>query len=399
MKIIQVNCVSYGSTGRIASDIHKKLLSLGHESYFAFGMGKSEVENTIRISNWFDNRLHIRLSNFTGLHGLFSVIATIRFIKKLKKINPDIIHLHNMHGYYINVPILFAYLIKNNIKAVWTLHDCWPFTGKCPHYVAVNCEKWKVQCFECDQKHSYPYSKFFDTSKVLYNLKKYMFTKVNDLKLITVSDWLKKQAEQSFLSDFPINRIYNGIDINTFFYRDDFNDIKDKHRIPYDKKIILGVASSWDKRKGLKVFIELSEKVNENEIIVLVGLNKHQIEELPCNIIGISRTDDAHELAMLYSCADVLVNPSIEETFGMVTAEAISCGTFVIVANSTACPEVISSETGIAVDTFDANVLIQIIRKIFERTKETKRFHEYIEKYFSRDRMVEDYIGSYYNFQ
>ncbi len=398
MKIVQINCVPNGSTGHIASDIHRKLLELGYESFFAYGVGQCDLENTYKISNWFDNHLHIYLSRYTGFHGFFSVFATLKFVKYLKKVKPDLVHLHNIHGYYINVPVLFNYLKKKHIKTMWTFHDCWPFTGKCTHYTVVGCDKWKTQCSDCPQSRQYPSSYWFDTSKIHYKYKKKLFTSLQDLTITTVSEWLKNQVEMSYLSKYPVVRIYNGIDTSKFKKCDDYEDIHKKYNISAEDKIILGVASSWNERKGLKTFLEISKRLNQDEKIILVGLNDLQIESLPNNIIGIKRTENFQELANLYGRADVFFSPSLEETFGLVTAEALACGTPVVVINSTACAEIVSDDVGIVLDDVNnIDMIINSFRNIFSKDYDFDKCQKHIKDNYSKEKMIENYINEYKN--
>lgn len=398
MKIVQVNCVPNGSTGHIASNIHSKLLELGYESYFAYGLGQCDLKNTYKISNWFDNHVHVYLSRYTGFHGCFSIFATLKFLKYLKKIKPDLVHLHNIHGYYINVPILFNYLKKHNIKTMWTFHDCWPFTGKCTHYTVVGCDKWKTECTNCPQRRQYPSSYWFDTSKIHYKYKKKLFTSLQDLTITTVSEWLKNQVEMSYLSKYPVVRIYNGIDTSKFKKCDSYEDIHKKYNISAEDKIILGVASSWNERKGLKTFLEISKRFNQDEKIILVGLNDLQIESLPNNIIGIKRTENFQELAKLYGRADAFFSPSLEETFGLVTAEALACGTPVVVINSTACAEIVSDEVGIVLDDVNnIDMIINSFRNIFSKNYDFDKCQKHIKDNYTKEKMIENYINEYKN--
>lgn len=395
MKILQINCSAGGSTGNIASSIHQKLLAEGYDSYFAYGLGKCDLKKTYRISNWLDNHIHLYLANFTGFHGFFSVICTLRFLSFVNKIKPDIIHLHNLHGYYLNIPLVFKYIKKNNISIMWTLHDCWAYTGKCPHYTMANCEKWKNECYGCSQKKQYPFSYLFDTSGVLYKYKKKLFTSIDDINIVTVSNWLKSQAKMSFLSSFDIKTIYNGIDTQTFTLCDNNEYINKKYKLASDDKLILGVASGWSERKGLKNFIDISYQLKENEKIILVGLTDSQIEMLPQNITGIKRTENKQELAMLYSRADVFLNTSKEETFGLVTAEALSCGAPVVAFDSTACSEIITEKCGIVLKNDDIHSIINGIRSAYKFKINSRDFNLYINNNFSKEKMVNNYLGEY----
>ncbi len=345
MKVVQINCTASGSTGNIAKAIHKQLLKDGNESYIFYEGGTPTEENMLRIGNYFGLHSHAVLSRNLGRQGYFSRFSTLKLIKRLKKIQPDIIHLHNLHGSYLNLPMLFRYLKKAKSQIVITLHDCWLFTGKCPYFTVAKCYKWKEECGNCPQLVTYPRSKIDTTKKCLADKKKWLSGFDGRMNIYAVSKWLRDTAKESFLSKYPIKTIYNGI--NTEVFRPlDGTSVKNKYGLN-NKFIILGVAFAWDKRKGLDEFLELSENLTEDEVIVLVGLTAEQTRKMPPNIIGITRTEDQEELAQLYSAADVFVSTSKEETFGLVTAEAMACSTPVIVYNLTACGEIVTPDCGI----------------------------------------------------
>lgn len=391
MKVVQINCASGGSTGNIAKAIHNKLIKDKNESYIFFGGGKSSDKNIQPVSSHVFIRLHAFLSRVTGFQGYFSYFHTKKLIRKIKKIAPDIIHLHNLHGSYLCLPTLFRFLKSYQGKIVITLHDCWLFTGKCPHFTEVNCNKWKTECKKCPQLSIYPRSLFFDHTKKMYKDKKRWFMGLKNVQIITVSDWLKKTAQQSFLGQYPIARIYNGIDETIFYPRSCIEETKKQYGLE-NKFVILGVASSWDDRKGLKDFSKLSKMLQLDEKIMLVGLTSQQIENLPPNIIGITKTENQNELAQLYSMADVFINMSIEETFGLVTAEAMACGTPVIVFNSTACGEIVTSNDGFVVKSNDLISVYNSIKTIRDKEKSNREkiFTKYLEQ-----KMVQAYCEVY----
>ena len=369
-KLLQINSVvNSGSTGRIAEEIGQTAIAAGWESYIAYGRNDGQSEShLIHIGNDRDIKLHGLQTRLLDRHGLGSKGATIDFIKKLEYIKPDIIHLHNIHGYYINIEILFNYLIKVEIPVVWTFHDCWPITGHCSHFTYVGCDKWKTQCFECPQKRGYPASYFIDRSKKNYILKKELFNSLSNLTLVPVSQWLSGVLKESFLQNYPIRVINNGI--NTEVFKPSLSsDFRNKYGLE-DKFIMIGVATSWGERKGLKDYIELSKILESEFQIVLVGLNKKQIEQLPNNILGIERTDNVGELADIYSSADLVLNLSYEETFGLTTVEGFVCGTPGIVYNATASPELIDVSTGIVVEQGNINKLTEAIYSIKKKGKE-----------------------------
>lgn len=386
MTVVQINCSSNGSTGNIAKAIHRSLLDNGNSSYIFFGGGTPTEKNMFRIGNDFSLHLHSVLSRNLGKQGYFSLFATKKLIQQLKKIQPDIIHLHNLHGSYLNLPLLFRYLKNSSANIVLTLHDCWLFTGKCPHFTVVGCDKWKESCGNCPQLSTYPRSKVDTTSKSLSDKKKWLSGFGNRMHIVAVSDWLCNTAMQSYLSQYYIKRIYNGIDV-TVFKPTDTTLVRQKYGLE-NKYIILGVSSNWNKQKGLKEFLQLSENLKEDEVIVLVGMTEKQIEELPDNMIGIARTESQAELAALYSAADVFVNTSKEETFGLVTAEAMACGTPVIVYDSTACAEIVDQHNGYVMSTDEGEQLHAYIQR-------AKVDALHVNTIYSDKIMVEQYIKLY----
>lgn len=394
MKVVQINTFASGSTGKLAADIHSMLLSEGHEAYFFYGFGNSSSPNTYRMGDMFDAHLHSFLSRLSGLQGYFSHINTRRMIKKLKRISPDVIHLHNIHGSYLNWPLLFKYLRRTEVKVILTLHDCCYFTGKCPHFTRVGCEKWKDLCSECPQLKRYPSSKWFDFTKKIHTDKKKWFSQLKSVEVVTVSNWLKSMAEQSLLGSYPIRCIYNGINTELFSPHPD-KDVLKKYGID-DNFIIIGVASEWGVNKGFYDFKRLSEMLGEDERIVLVGRDDDVKDELTDKMTVINRTEDQAELASLYSASDVLVSLSIEETFGLVVAEAMSCGTPAIVYDSTACPEVVADGCGFVAPPGDVRQVYEFIKKIRnEKTDRTDICRAHVIENYTHERMVREYKELY----
>ena len=357
MKVVFINSVPYGSTGRICTDICSTLKGRGEEVYLSFGYSYhpiKEIENSyIKIGSIFDKFCHMKLSNLSGKHGMYSKCATHKLIRKLIEIKPDILHLHNLHGWFINLPILFDYIKKNDIKVIWTLHDCWAFTGQCPHFTMVNCQKWRTGCYDCPQYRDYPSTRV-DRSSEMYELKKEWFTGVKNMTIVTPSQWLADLVKQSFLKEYPVKVINNGIDLNVF--KPTESDFRKKHNLE-DKKIVLGVAFGWGVRKGLDVFIELSKRLPDNYKIVLVGTDESADKQLPSNILSIHRTQNQKELAEIYTAADVFANPTREENYPTVNMESLACGTPVITFKTGGSPEIIDENTGVVVDVDDVNSL------------------------------------------
>ena len=350
MKVLQINIFGNLSTGRIAVDLHRMLTSAGYSGLLAFARNNTAKDIPyLRIGNKLDVLFHGIMTRITDRAGFYSYTVTKKLLKEIDEYKPDIIHLHNIHGYYVHIGLLFDYLKKTGIPVVWTLHDCWSYTGHCCYYSMACCDKWKAGCSHCPQKGAYPSSILLDNSKWNYWKKKELFSGVN-MTLVAVSNWLASEVRKSFLSNYPLEVIHNGIDLSVF--KPTISDFREKNGL-MDKKIILGVASTWDKRKGLNDFVELSKILDDKYIIVVVGVTEQQISRLPDNIIGIKRTDSVEELAGLYSTADIYFNASVEETFGLPTIEAMACGTPSIVYNSTALPEVIGPGCGTVVEAHD----------------------------------------------
>ena len=364
--LFQINVTANsGSTGRIAEQIGEVVQREGWRSIIAYGRdanpGTSEY---IKICNNVNIYCNVLSSRLYDSEGLTAKRSTFLLIKKLQEIKPDIIHLHNIHGYYINYRILFSFLKQYRRPVVWTLHDCWPFTGHCTYFDLIGCDKWKVECKNCPQSKSYPKS-YTDFSRRNFYLKKETFTGCNNLTIVPVSYWLESLVKESFMKGYKMKVIHNGVDTDKFSICNNADEIRAKYGITA-KYMILGVASPFTQRKGFLDFISLSQILPEEYCIVLVGLSAAQKKELPGNIIGIERTQDVKELTSLYSCADVFVNLTYEDNFPTTNLEAMACGTPVITYNTGGSPEALDEDTGIVVDKGDLtavkNALISIVR-------------------------------------
>jgi len=395
LKVLQINSVcGRGSTGRIVLDIHKALIEEGHESLVAYGRESATgCENAIRIGTRKDIYAHGLYTRIFDKHGLGSQKATRHFLKDIERESPDIIHLHNIHGYYLNYEILFRFLKDFGKPVIWTFHDCWPFTGHCVYFTYVGCERWQRICHDCLQKRSYPGSLFFDNSKRNFERKRKVFTGVKDLTIVTPSKWLAGLVKQSFLRDYEVVVIPNGIDTTVF--RPVQSDFKRRHDIE-DRFMILGVANVWDQRKGLKYFLELADILENDEVIVLVGLTKKQVENLPENIIGITRTHNVQQLVEIYSAADVFVNPTLEETFGMTNLEAQACGTYVITFDSGGTKEtIIDSSHG----TVCGEKTTKALRKVLNDLRTHGKKNGYVGEYWKTQNDVFEEINKSTFFQ
>ncbi len=392
MKVLQINTVcGTGSTGRIAVDIHNMLLQQGHESTIAYGREEAVgCDSAIKIGNKVDLYLHVLKTRLMDKHGFGSKRATESLVEKIRDYNPDIIHLHNIHGYYLNIEILFNFLKEFNKPIVWTLHDCWAFTGHCAHFDYIGCNKWKTHCEKCPAKKSYPKSIFLDSSYSNFENKRHLFTGLKNVVLVTPSQWLAGLIKESFLKNYHVMVINNGIDVNTF--KPTPSDFRKRYNLK-GKFVILGVANKWTKVKGFQYFMELSKELSKDEVIVLVGLSKKQLETLPENIIGIERTNSVTELAEIYSAADVFVNPTLEENYPTVNLEAQACGTPVITFNTGGSPETIDSSTGYVIKKGNFIELIHAINRVKVEGKD-----KYSEECVSRVRRLYNKNSNFQNY-
>lgn len=391
MKILQINTVyPNGSTGKIARGI-KELCDknkIDCKIAYRYREKGTSIEDTYEISSWLDCHVHNRLSRITMSQGCFSCFKTLAFLRKAKKYAPDIIHLHNIHGSYINHSLLFKFIKKNNINVVWTLHDCWALTGGCPYCDIVECDKWQNLCKACPSISK----RTLDTSKFMHEKKKKWFSGVANMHFAANSKWTASQMKKSFLKDYPVSVIYNGIDLDIF--KPTHSDFREKYGLE-GKKVLLGVSFGWNKTKGIDVFVELAKRLPEDYKIVLVGTNDAVDSSLPEEIVSIHRTNNQKELAEIYSAADLFVNPTRQEAFGLVNIEALACGTPVITFNTGGSPECIDETCGMVVEKNDIEGLLNNIVAICEekpfseencilraaKFKKESKFQEYIDLY------------------
>lgn len=365
--LLQINAsVNTGSTGRIAEEIGQRAIAEGYVSYIAYGREARESQSRlIRIGSKWDILFHGLISFLGDAHGLGSRHATLKLVDEIERISPDIILFHNLHGYYLNIEILITYLKKKRIPLFWTLHDCWPFTGHCSFFDAYNCEKWKTHCGHCPNSKGYPKSLFFDNSTRNFDKKKALLSDLASVSLVPVCQWMSNVVADSFMKMHPRFVVYNGTDISVFSpqKRNEWSETRKRYCI--DRRfVVLGVASTWDKRKGLNDFLWLASQLPQDYQIVLVGLSKEQVRCLPATIIGIKRTESVHELASLYSLSDVFVNPTYVDNFPTTNIEALACGTPVVTYHTGGSPEAIDYSTGIVVSKGDRERLKQAILKV-----------------------------------
>lgn len=394
MKVAQINAVcGKGSTGKICVEISKMLDLNGIENKIYFTSGDTQIKNGVKYSNAFYIECMAGLARVFGNNGFNSKSATRKLIRQLKIFNPDMIHLHNMHGHNVDLKLLFDYLGESNKNVVWTFHDCWAFTGYCAHFTMVKCDKWKNGCENCPQKRETTW--FFDKSKNVYNKKKTCINKLKNLTVITPSKWLAGLVKQSFLQDYPVKVINNGIDLSVF--KPTEGNFREKYNIPQDKIVLLGVAFGWGVKKGLDVFIELAKRLPHNYQIVLVGTSDKTDKQLPKNIISIHRTQNQTELAEIYTAADLFVNPTREENYPTVNMESLACGTPVLTFRTGGSPEIIDDTCGSVVDCDDIDGLESEIKRICTDKPYTQEVCLIRAKSFDMNKRFEEYINLYRN--
>lgn len=402
-RLLQINPVirTNTSTGRIMQEIGELAMQNGWESYVAYSGGRDGMlpskSNLVPIGGRLSVAWHGIMTRLFDRHGLESKRSTKAFIRKIEEIKPDVIHIHNIHGYFLNYKLLFEYLAQSPIPVVWTIHDCWLFTGHCYHYASANCYRWQTECGNCPQKNAFPKSWMVDRSKKNFRDKKAAFTslKKGQLTLVTVSDWMKEEMRDSFLSEIPIKVIHNGINMDVFHPRDCQN-IKEKLNLD-GKRIILGVASIWSKEKGINDFIQMASLLNPDELIMLVGIDSETQKQLPGNVVAISRTENASQLAEIYSAADVFVNPTWQDNYPTVNMEALACGTPVVTYRTGGSVEVITPATGQVVEQGDVPGLLDAVRCFFEKDREIlrERCYDYARHHFPKEERYKDYFCLY----
>lgn len=392
--LLQINSdINWGSIGRITEQIGILSISHGWDSYVVYGRDSTTSSlNTIKVGSKFETYEHYVENVLFDNDGLASRRSTKRLVEIIKNLNPDIIHLHNIHDHWLNYDILFKFLATLEIPIVWTLHDCWSFTGGCSHYTVNQCFQWETECNKCKFKKGL--LPIIEQTGTHYHTKKKLFNSLDNLVLVPVSNWLEGEIRKSFLKEQRIYRIYNGIDISVF--RNIKSSIKKKYGIE-DKSLLVALATAWSEHKGLNDYKALATKLPKDVCLMLVGLNKKQISGLPDSIIGIERTQDVNELVETYSAADIVLNLSYEETFGLTTVEGFACGTPGIVYKSTASPELVTPKTGLVVKPGDIDGVATAVREILKKGKEyyTKACRERAVNVFNKDDRFADYIKLY----
>jgi len=371
MRILQINTVykNGGSTGRIVYDLSQVMRQEDIESYIAFGYeySKTADQNTYKIEDIPALKCNILKTRVFGKHGFYNEGVTKKFLKWIDTVKPDIIHLHNLHNDYVNIELLFDYIKMHDIPVIWTLHDCWSFTGWCANFDFSGCDKWKTGCGHCPSLKEYPFTWFFDRSKEIYSGKKKIFNGVNNLTIITPSQWLADLVKQSFLKDYKVKVINNGIDLSVFKPLE--SNFREKHNLQ-NKTIVLAMAMKLSKQKGIEYLLQLPDLLPDDYCLVLVGINENQRKLLPKNnCVGITKTNNAVELAGIYSAADMFVNPTLGDNFPTTNLEALACGTPVITFRTGGSPESVDDNVGIVVAKGNLDELVNAIIKVREKGK------------------------------
>lgn len=403
MKLLQINPVirQNTSTGRIMQEIAELATQHGWECYIAYSKGRDGMRacnvKAVPVGSRWSTAWHGVMTRFFDRHGLASNRATRQFIKEVECIKPDIIHIHNIHGYFLNYKILFDYLSKSGIPVVWTVHDCWLYTGHCYYYSFAQCDKWKNVCHNCPQRKLFPTSYFIDRSKQNFLDKQQAFCSMpkDKLVIVPVSKWIRGEMQHSFLKGYNYQVIHNGIDTSTFNIYDT-DEVKERYGLQ-GKHILLGLASIWSEEKGLNDFIRMAPQLNEDEVIVLVGIKEEQKAMLPPGIVAIARTENIRQLAELYAAADAFINPTWQDNYPTVNMEAIACGTPVVTYRTGGSIEVITPDTGIIVEQGDVEGLLRAARAIREKGKDyyQSRCRNYALAHFKKEERYAEYMGLY----
>lgn len=396
--LLQINVTSnWGSHGKIAENIGRLAMDRGWKSVIAYGRHSNPSKNeTIQIGSTFSVNEHVLENRLFDNHGLASRIATNQFTQRIDQLKPNLVHLHNIHGYYLNYKRLFEYLAETNVPVVWTFHDCWPFTGHCAYFDYVGCDRWKTECkAPCPCKGDYPKSLLFEATNRNYNLKKESFNSLKNLTIVPVSEWLGRLLSESFLKDYPVYVIKNGIDINTFKPISS-EIVREKYGIgqhPY----VIGVASVWDRRKGFDDFVKLRKLLSGNVSIVLVGLDEKKLATAQKNgIVGIPRTENVSELVALYSDAIAFLNLTYEDNYPTTNLEAMSCGTPVLTYRTGGSPEAVTDETGWVIEKGDIESVLEITRCLRERVDVMRdACRKRAEEHFDKNKCFQKYVDLY----
>ncbi len=396
MRILEINTVcGIKSTGRIASDIAELLLAQGDDCRIAYGSERvppAMEDIAVKLGSQLEIKLHSALIRFLDGEGRGSQLATLRLLRLIRDYRPDVIHLHNIHGAYLNVPILFHYLKRADLPVVWTLHDCWSFTGHCAYYDFANCQQWKTVCTQCLQTRSYPECYGFSRAKANHQMKKKAFLGVRQMVLAPCSHWLADEVAQSFLGDYPIRPTPNGVDLQIF--TPTASKLREEHGL-LDKRVVLAVAAQWDERKGFSALLKCAALLPQDYRVVVVGLDPQRCESLPKNMLGIPHTDSVKQLVQWYSAADVLADPTYEDNMPMVLLEALACGTPIAVFRTGGCVECVDESCGLVVDKGDVQGLTKAITTLAPKKQEMTSACLQFAQRFDKKKCYQRYLELY----
>ena len=397
-KLLQINPVvrMNTSTGRIMKEIGDLAMRAGWESYIAYSKARDGVpahtSRLVPVGDKLDLVIHAIATRLFDAHGLVSRRATRQLIKEIRRIDPDVVHIHNVHGYFLNYPMLLNYLQESGKPVLWTVHDCWLYTGHCYYYSAAHCDKWKTGCGHCPQKRAFPASWLLDRSARNWKAKQQAFAPMDRLTICPVSDWIRQEMSESLLKDKPFQVIHNGIDLTVF--KPDAAD--GEPALP--GTTILGVATLWHEEKGFPDLIKMAGMLKEDEHLILVGrLSEEQLQRLPAHVKHIPRTENVHKLAALYAQATAFVNPTWQDNYPTVNLEAIACGTPVVTYRTGGSVESITPETGFVVEQGDVEGMLEKVREIASASREEyrTRCRAHAEAHFKKDDCYQRYIDLY----
>ena len=401
-KLLQINPVvrQDTSTGRIMRELGELAMAVGWDSYIVYSGARDGIpthsSKLLPTGNRLDLLFHFLATRLFDAHGLVSRRATLKLIQKIREIDPDIVHIHNVHGYFLNYPLLCRYLTERNKPVIWTVHDCWLFTGHCYHYSAAGCDRWQTGCHHCPQKHAFPASYGFDRSRKNYRDKRNAFAGIPTMMLVPVSEWMRGEISRSFLKELPCHVITNGIDLETFQTRPD-PSIRERYGIRR-KYYYLAVASVWLPEKGIADLIALAAMLQDDEQLVMVGrLSAKQRKALPETVVTIPRTANIQALASLYSEATALVNPTWQDNYPTVNMESMACGTPVVTYRTGGSVEQVTPETGFIVEQGDVEAMAQALRRIRRAGRENWRdaCRSHAREHFDKQKRFQDYIQLY----
>ena len=397
LKVVEINAAHMLSTGTIMLQIAEKARNEGIEvttfSKETRTAKKVHIDHHYLVGSVWENTLNRYIAWYTDFQDVGSYFGTKKLVKQLKEIKPDVIHLHDIVGWYINIKVLFNYLKKAGIPIVWTFHDCWAYTGRCIYYSNVGCDAWKSGCKKCIQKDGYPTTKIFDRASWNFKRKKKLFTGIDNVTIVTPSEWLKNETKQSFLKDYPCVVINNGVERKIFKPTD--SEFRKKYNLE-NKKIVLGVCSAWEQeRKGINYMFDLSQKLDSSYQVVLVGVKPDENYTVPDNIIGIEKTANAKEIAQIYTAADVFVNPTLEDNFPMTHIEALACGTPIVTFDTGGAVETVNENTGIVVPQRDKEKLLAAVKEVCNSDKDYKTLCLEESKKYDKEDLYKKYIELY----